>query len=36
LRAERALADPDRAVRNQAIQETAEIVQAAYCEVASG
>ena len=34
--AERALADPDPAVRNQAIQEASEIVQAAYREVASG
>lgn len=34
--AERALADPDPAVRDQAIREAAEIVQAAYREVASG
>jgi hypothetical protein len=34
--AERALADPDADLRERAIQETAEIVQAAYCEVASG
>ena len=34
--AEQALADPDPAVRNQAIQEASEIVQAAYREVASG
>ena len=34
--AERALADPDLAVRDQAVREAAEIVQAAYREVASG
>ena len=34
--AERALADPDPAVRDQAVREAAEIVQAAYREVASG
>ena len=34
--AERALADPDPAVRDQAIREAAEIVQAAYREVAGG
>ena len=32
--AERALADPDPAVRDQAVREAAEIVQAAYREVA--
>jgi hypothetical protein len=32
--AERALADPDADVRERAIQEAAEIVQAAYHEVA--
>ena len=34
--AERALSDPDPAVRDQAVREAAEIVQAAYREVASG
>jgi hypothetical protein len=34
--AERALADPDADVRERAIQEAAEIVQAAYHEVAGG
>ena len=34
--AERALADPDEDVRERAIQEAAEIVQAAYHEVAGG
>src|SRR5215469_7498765 len=34
--AERALADPDAEIRQRAIQEAAEIVQAAYREVASG
>ena len=34
--AERALADPDPAVRDQAVREAAEIVQAAYREVAGG
>ncbi len=34
--AERALADPDADVRERAIREAAEIVQAAYHEVASG
>ena len=34
--AERALADPDPAVRDQSIREAAEIVQAAYREVAGG
>jgi len=34
--AEQALADPDPAVRDQAIREAAEIVQAAYREVAGG
>ena len=34
--AERALADPDADVRERAIQEAAEIVQAAYHEVACG
>ena len=34
--AERALADPDPAVRDQAIRDAAEIVQAAYREVAGG
>jgi len=34
--AERALADPDADVRQQAIREAAEIVQAAYREVAGG
>jgi hypothetical protein len=33
--AERALADPDAEIRQRAIQEAAEIVQAAYREVAS-
>jgi hypothetical protein len=32
--AERALADPDPAIRDQAVREAAEIVQAAYREVA--
>ena len=32
--AERALADPDPAVRDHAVREAAEIVQAAYREVA--
>jgi len=34
--AERALADPDPAVRDLAVREAAEIVQAAYREVAGG
>ena len=34
--AERALANPDPAVRDQAVREAAEIVQAAYREVAGG
>jgi hypothetical protein len=34
--AERALADPDPAVRDQAVREAAEIVQAAYRQVAGG
>ena len=34
--AERALADPDADVRERAIREAAEIVQAAYHEVAGG
>jgi hypothetical protein len=34
--AERALSDPDTAVRDRAIREAAEIVQAAYREVAGG
>jgi hypothetical protein len=34
--AERALADPDPAIRDQAVREAAEIVQAAYREVAGG
>jgi hypothetical protein len=34
--AERALADPDADVRERAIRAAAEIVQAAYREVASG
>ncbi len=34
--AERALTDPDADVRERAIRETAEIVQAAYREVADG
>jgi hypothetical protein len=34
--AEQALADPDPAVRDQAVREAAEIVQAAYREVAGG
>jgi hypothetical protein len=34
--AERRLADPDEAVRERAIQDAAEIVQAAYHEVAGG
>lgn len=34
--AERALADPDVAVRDRAVQEAAEIVQAAYREVTGG
>ena len=34
--AERALADPDTEVRDRAIREAAEIVQAAYREVAGG
>jgi len=34
--AERALADPDPAVGDQAVREAAEIVQAAYREVAGG
>src|ERR1700761_5977675 len=34
--AQRALADPDPAVRDHAIREAAEIVQAAYREVAGG
>jgi hypothetical protein len=34
--AEQALADPDPAVRDQAAREAAEIVQAAYREVAGG
>jgi hypothetical protein len=34
--AERALADPDAGVRERAIQQAAEIVQAAYHEVAGG
>ncbi len=34
--AERALADPDPAVRDQAIREAAEIVQAVYREVTCG
>ena len=34
--AERALADPDAAVRDHALREAAEIVQAAYREVAGG
>ena len=34
--AERALADPDADVRERAIREAAEIVQAAYREVVSG
>ena len=34
--AERALADPDPAVRDHAVREAAEIVQAAYREVAGG
>jgi len=33
---ERALADPDPAVRDQAVREVAEIVRAAYREVAGG
>jgi hypothetical protein len=34
--AERALADPDAQVRDQAVREAAEIVQAAYREVTGG
>jgi hypothetical protein len=34
--AERALADPDPAVRDHAVREAAEIVQVAYREVAGG
>ena len=34
--AEQALADPDPAVRDQAVREAAEIVQAAYRQVAGG
>jgi hypothetical protein len=34
--AERALADPDPAVRDQAVREAAKIVKAAYREVAGG
>jgi hypothetical protein len=34
--AERALADPDPAVRDQAVREAAEIAQTAYREVAGG
>jgi hypothetical protein len=34
--AERALADPDAEVRDRAVREAADIVQAAYREVASG
>jgi hypothetical protein len=34
--AERALADPDATVRDRAVREAAEIVQAAYREVAGG
>jgi hypothetical protein len=34
--AERALVDPDPHVRDQAVREAAEIVQAAYREVAGG
>ena len=34
--AERALADPDPVIRDQAVREAAEIVQAAYREVAGG
>jgi hypothetical protein len=34
--AERALADPDPTVRDQAVREAAEIAQAAYREVAGG
>ena len=34
--AERALADPDPAVRDQAVREAAEILQAAYREVTGG
>ena len=34
--AERALADPDPAVRDQAVREAAEIFQAVYREVAGG
>jgi len=34
--AERALADPDTEVRDRAVREAAEIVQAAYREVAGG
>src|SRR3984885_9101937 len=34
--AERALADPDPAVRDQAVRDAAELVQAAYREVAGG
>jgi hypothetical protein len=34
--AERRLADPDSEVRERAIREAAEIVQAAYHEVAGG
>jgi hypothetical protein len=34
--AERALADPDAKVRDRAVREAAEIVQAAYHEVAGG
>jgi hypothetical protein len=34
--AERALADPDAEVRDRAVREAAEIVQAAYREVAGG
>jgi hypothetical protein len=33
---ERALANPDAGVRDRAIREAAEIVQAAYREVAGG
>jgi hypothetical protein len=34
--AEQAPADPDPVVRDHAIREAAEIVQAAYCEVVGG
>ena len=34
--AERALADPDPVVRDQAVREAADIVQAAYREVSGG